>query len=43
LAEEAPLRWGGESAAGVPVSSGVYFVRVENGETRAVAKVVIAR
>jgi hypothetical protein len=43
LAEDTPVRWQGDASSGRPVSSGVYFVRVEGGATRALAKVVIAR
>jgi len=43
LSEETPVRWTGDFAGGRPASSGVYFVRVERGTTRALAKVVIVR
>ncbi len=37
------VRWDGTNAAGSPVASGVYFVRLEAGATESVRKVVVIR
>jgi hypothetical protein len=42
-AGDAMLHWDGNDAAGLPVSNGFYFVRIEAGSEKATTKVLVVR